>query len=68
MSKNVKIELNSAGVQELLKSASVASICEYQAHRLTMASGVEYKADVYIGKTRVNAKAQTTRDVAKEIK
>lgn len=68
MSKSVKIELNSAGIQQLLKSAEIASVCEYQAHRLTMASGVEYKADVYIGKTRVNAKAQTTSDVAKEIK
>lgn len=68
MSKSVKIVLDSAGIQEMLKSVSIASICEYQAHRLTMASGVEYRADVYIGKTRVNAKAGTTKEVAKEIK
>lgn len=57
MSKNVKIVLNSAGVQELLKSAGVAGYCEQQAARMSAAAGVEYRADVYVGKTRVNAMA-----------
>lgn len=57
MSKNVKIELNSAGIQQLLKSAEIASACEQQAARMSAAAGVEYKADVYVGKTRVNAMA-----------
>lgn len=68
MSKNVKIVLNSAGIQELLKSSAIAAVCEQQASRLTAASGIEYRADVYVGKTRVNAKAETTKDVVKEIK
>lgn len=68
MSKSVKIELNSAGIQQLLKSAEIAGVCERQAARLTAASGVEYRADVYVGKTRINARAKTTSDVAKEIK
>lgn len=55
MSKNVKIVLNSAGVQELLKSSAIAAVCEQQAERMSNAAGVPYVADVYVGKTRVNA-------------
>jgi hypothetical protein len=55
---NIKIELNSAGVRELLKSPAIASICEAQAARMTRATGVEYVPDVYVGKTRVNAGAK----------
>lgn len=53
---DVVIELNGAGIQELLKSAEIADVCEQQASRMTRAAGVEYVADVYVGKTRVNAK------------
>lgn len=60
MSKNVKIVLNSAGVQELLKSAAIASVCEAQAARMSAAAGVPYVADVYVGKTRVNAMADVS--------
>lgn len=52
---NVEIELNSAGIQELLKSSEIASVCEAQAARMTRAAGVEYVADVHLGRTRVNA-------------
>ncbi len=52
---NVEIELNSAGIQELLKSSEIASVCEAQAARMTRAAGVEYVADVHVGRTRVNA-------------
>ena len=55
---SIKIELNSAGIRELLKSPSIASICEAQAARMTRATGVEYVPDVYVGKTRVNAGAR----------
>lgn len=55
---NVKIELNSAGIQALLKSDEIASVCESQAARMTRATGVKYTADVYVGKTRVNAKGR----------
>lgn len=54
---NVVIELNSAGIQELLKSAEIASVCETEAEKMTMAAGVKYTADVYTGRTRVNARA-----------
>lgn len=51
----VEIELNRAGVQELLKSSEIASVCESMAARMTRAAGVKYVADVYTGRTRVNA-------------
>lgn len=59
---DVEIELNSAGIRELLKSAEIANVCEAQAARMTRATGVKYVADVYVGKTRVNASAKTGRD------
>lgn len=59
---DVEIVLNPAGVRQLLKSGEIASICEAQAARMTRAAGVEYVADVYVGKTRVNAGAKTGGD------
>lgn len=59
---DVEIELDGAGIRELLKSAEIASVCEAEAARMTRATGVEYAADVYVGKTRVNAAAKTRRD------
>lgn len=59
---DVEVELNSAGIRELLKSSEIASVCEAQAARMTRATGVKYVADVYVGKTRVNASAKTRRD------
>lgn len=57
MSRSVKIELNSAGIQQLLKSAEIAGVCEQKAARMSAAAGVPYVADVRVGKTRVNARA-----------
>lgn len=53
----VTIELDSAGIQELLKSQEIANVCESEAQKMTEASGVKYVADVHIGRTRVNARA-----------
>lgn len=62
---SVKVVLNGPGVHQLLKSPEIASVCEAQAARMTRATGVPYVADVYVGKTRVNARGQTrkTEDV-----
>lgn len=57
MANGVEIVLNRAGIRELLKSSEIANVCESQAARMTRATGVEYVADVYVGKTRVNAGA-----------
>lgn len=59
---NVKIELDDAGIQALLKSNEIANVCESQAARMTRATGVKYVADVYVGKTRVNASARSKED------
>lgn len=59
MSRNIKVELNSAGIQQLLKSAEIASVCEREAARMSAAAGVEYRADVFVGRTRVNARGKT---------
>lgn len=60
----VEIELDSAGIQELLKSSEISAVCEAQAQKMTQATGVKYVSDVYIGRTRVNAKGvrRTTDD------
>lgn len=52
---NVEIELSSAGIQALLKSEEMAEVCEKEASRMTRATGMTYQADIYIGRTRVNA-------------
>lgn len=52
------IELNSAGVQELLKCSEMADVCEKEAARMTRTTGVDYAPDVHVGKTRVNASAR----------
>lgn len=52
---NVEIELDSAGVRALLKSAEIADVCEKQAARMTRATGIEYVPDIYVGRNRVNA-------------
>ena len=54
MSK-VEIELNSAGIQELLKSADVKKYCEEIARGVASRAGDGYEFDSVVGKTRVNA-------------
>lgn len=52
---NLTIELNSAGVRELLLSDEMAAILEQEARKMTRATGVRYEPDVYYGKNRANA-------------
>lgn len=52
---NVKIKLNSQGVQELLKSAEMQSICQEHAKAIQDRCGDGYESDVYVGKNRCNA-------------
>lgn len=54
---DIKIVLDSAGIQAMLKSSEIAQVCEENARRMTVATGMEYQADVYVGRTRVNAGA-----------
>lgn len=42
----------------MLRSQEIARVCESVAEKMTRATGVEYKADVYMGRKRVNAAAR----------
>lgn len=46
----------------LLRSPEIASVCESVAEKMTRAAGVKYRADVHMGKTRVNAAARGRAD------
>lgn len=60
MSK-VRIELNSDGIQALLKSEELAEVCEREAERMTRATGMEYKSDVRVGRYRVRVGGYDSR-------
>jgi hypothetical protein len=66
MSK-VKIELNSDGIRELLKSSEVMSECKKYADNAVSSLGDGYEVTTYTGKTRVNASVMaTTYETRKE--
>lgn len=54
MSK-VKVELNRAGVRELLKSEEVMSVLKSEAQKRAAAAGNGYTVNTYVGKNRCNA-------------
>lgn len=55
MSKRIRIELNRAGVRELLMSEEMAGICRELAEGVAANAGEGYGVDVHYGKNRVNA-------------
>lgn len=55
MSKNVRIELNSAGVRSLLRSGEMKSICEQHANNALGRLGEGYAVSSMTGTNRVNA-------------
>lgn len=57
----IVIELDSGGIQKLLKSSEIADVCESQARKMTQATGVSYVPNVYVGRTRVNASGYKER-------
>lgn len=50
-----KIELNRAGVRELLRSDEMRRICADRAEQIARRCGEGYESDTYTGKNRVNA-------------
>ncbi len=50
-----KIELNWAGVRELLRSDEMRRICAERAEQIVRRCGEGYESDTYTGKNRVNA-------------
>ncbi len=59
-----RIELNSEGVQELLKSPEMAAICQNLANDIAARAGTGYQVTVYTGKTRVNASVKAVTEEA----
>lgn len=51
----VKIELNKAGVRELLRSSEMMSICKEHADAALNRLGPGYEVTTHTGKNRVNA-------------
>ena len=63
MSNKVRIELNSAGIVELLKSSEIESCCNEIAQGVAARAGDGYEVNTHVGKKRVNAevKAETPK-------
>ena len=67
--KNVRIELNSKGVQGLLKSQEMMDMCIKKANEARSKLGDGYEVTSMMGKTRVNASiAAVTRKAKKDNK
>lgn len=50
-----KIELNNAGIMELLKSSEMQAVCAEYASNAVNSLGSGYEYDTRVGKTRCNA-------------
>lgn len=62
---NLKIKLNSAGVQNLLKSSEMQNVLSEHATAIRQRAGDGYEQDIYVGKTRANAMVKATSFKAK---
>jgi hypothetical protein len=56
---NIRVEVNSAGIQGVLKSAEVQADLEARARRIAAAAGAGMEAGSRIGKTRARASVIT---------
>lgn len=63
---NVRIELNSDGVKQLLKSSEMMAICSEQARNIRNRCGDGYATDTCTGKNRVNAMVYADTPQAKK--
>ena len=62
---NVKFELNSNGVRELLRSPEMMNICLDYAQKAQQSLGDGYEVTTHTGKTRVNAMVSAESYAAK---
>lgn len=65
MSGKIRVELNSEGVRELLRSAEMEAICKQQAQEIKNRVGDGYLVTTYTGRNRVNASVYAVTDQAK---
>lgn len=59
MASKVRIEMNPAGFQEILKSAGVQADLERRAEAIANAAGDGMDVDVRVGRTRARASVRT---------
>ena len=59
MSDNIRVELNSDGVRELLRSPEMAAVCQEQARMIANRAGDGYTVSTFTGANRVNASVMT---------
>lgn len=64
MAEKYRIELNSEGVRELLKSPEIMAVCKSHASRIAASAGSGYEVTTYTGKTRVNASVHAATEEA----
>lgn len=62
MADKCRIELNSEGVRELLRSAEIMAVCKGHAEQIAGRAGTGYEVTTYTGKTRVNASVHAATD------
>ena len=65
MSK-VKIELNKAGVRELLQSSEIMAVLEKEASSRAAGLSPGYSVNTYVGKNRCNAEILAETEEAKQ--
>lgn len=61
---NVKIELNSAGIREMLKSPEIEAECKKHAQNVADKAGDGFEVNTMVGKTRVNAMVYAATNAA----
>lgn len=64
MSK-VKVELNRAGVRELLRSEEIMSLLKSEAQKRASAAGAGYSVNTHVGRNRCNAEVLAETDEAR---
>ena len=65
MSK-VKIELNKAGVRELLQSSEIMAVLEKEASSRVAGLGPGYSVNTYVGRNRANAEIVAETEEARQ--
>ena len=66
MANNVRIELNSEGVRELLRSDEMMAVCMEAASKIQSNYGGDTELDGYVGQNRVNVSVIASFDEASE--
>lgn len=66
MAEKFRVEINSAGIQALLKSGEVEAFLKAKAERIAAAAGEGMEATSRIGKTRARASVVTATRAARK--